>query len=232
MASVVTDNAKKMEVMRNNLCEANHTMSAYGCSVLLLILLGKYITPPAIMVQVVNKYYRIHHDPWAFLSAISGSVKQKLPTDTKRHSQMTAIDTFLKNNPFMIQSLGQNEDEIDKRMSNLHAVQNISLYIEVKSLQTAYTYRQCTELRSIWWQLPCWFIRKLAQPAVKWWPSTPPWCDNKVVREGHDNFTLSCQCSAPSEPGSEALFVPFGKGPRLCDGVQPRCPARSAKLHI
>ena len=70
MKSVVTDNAKNMEVMRNNLCEANHTLSVYGCSVLLLILLGKYITPPAIMVQVVNKYFRIHHDPGAFLSAI------------------------------------------------------------------------------------------------------------------------------------------------------------------
>jgi len=57
---------------------------------------------------------------------------------------MTAIETFLKNNPFMIQSLNQNVDEIDKRMSNLHVVQNTGLYIEVKSLQTAHTYRQCT----------------------------------------------------------------------------------------
>jgi len=141
VTSVVTDNEKKMEVMRNNLREDNPSLTVYGCSAHWLNLLGQDITPSAIMGQVVevNKYFRSHHTPGALLSAIPGSVKPQLPADTRWNSQMTAIETFLKNRPFMIQLLSQNEDDIDQRISNL--VLNVGLYNEVKSL-----YKQLTPI--------------------------------------------------------------------------------------
>jgi len=38
---------------------------------------------------------------------------------------MTAIESFLKNNPFMIQSLSQNEDEIDKNTTIANALNSV-----------------------------------------------------------------------------------------------------------
>ena len=76
VTGVVTDNEKKMEVMRQNLREADPDLTAYGCSTHWLNLLGQDITPSQVINQVVevNKYFRNHHMPGVLLSEITGSV--------------------------------------------------------------------------------------------------------------------------------------------------------------
>lgn len=76
--AIVTDNEKKMEVMRKSLKEADPTLVTYGCSSHLLNLLGQEITHPGIINQIVEvaKYFRNHHTPAALLAEKYGQGKQ------------------------------------------------------------------------------------------------------------------------------------------------------------
>ena len=112
---VVTDNEKKMDVMKANLKEADPNLSVNGCSAHWLNLLGHDITPSQVISQVVevNKYLRNHHVPGALLSEIPGSVKPQLPAETRWNSQLKCIETFIRNRPFMMLIVAQNEELID-----------------------------------------------------------------------------------------------------------------------
>ena len=136
VTGVVTDNEKKMEVMKQNLKEADPDLTVYGCSAHWLNLLGQDITPSQVINQVVevNKYLRNHHVPGALLSEMSGSVKPQLPNDTRWNSQLKCIETFIRNRPFMMIIVAQNEDLIDTRIRNL--IHNVGLFNEVKNLQS------------------------------------------------------------------------------------------------
>lgn len=133
---VVTDNEKKMEVMRKELQENNDSLHVYGCSSHLLNLLGDELSPNQITSQVVevNKYFRNHHRASALLSEYTsqGAVKPQLIGATRWNSQRTAIDTFLKNRPFFLMITAQHEDLIEQRIRNL--INNIGLYREAKNL--------------------------------------------------------------------------------------------------
>ena len=95
---------KKMEVMKQNLKEADPDLTVYGCSAHWLYLLGQDITPSQVINQVVevNKYFRNHHVPGALLSEMSGSVKPQFPNDKRWNSQLKCIETFIRNRPFMM----------------------------------------------------------------------------------------------------------------------------------
>ena len=87
-----------MQVMRESMKVSDPGLTVYGCSSHWLNLLGKEITPPQMISQVVevNKYFRNHHVPGALLSEISGSVKSQLPGDTRWKSQLEYRHIFEK----------------------------------------------------------------------------------------------------------------------------------------
>lgn len=136
VTGVVTDNEKKMEAMRRNLKDDDPSLTVYGCSAHWLNLLGQDITPTQVINQVVeiNKYFRNHHIPGALLAEIAGSVKPQLPADTRWNSQLACTETFIRNRPFMLLIVAQNEDVIDTRIRSL--IHNVGLFSEVKHLQT------------------------------------------------------------------------------------------------
>jgi hypothetical protein len=96
--SVVTDNAKAMEKMRNELRLANPGIFVYGCSAHWLQLLGKDCSTPAITKHIilVQKFFRNHHKPQAWLSE-KGGKKPILPGDTRWNSELDCIQNFLSN---------------------------------------------------------------------------------------------------------------------------------------
>lgn len=75
--SIVTDNAKNMEKMRDALQKDDPQLNVYGCSAHWLNLLGQDITPTSIMKHIndVTKYFRNHHAPCAWLQMCEGSLK-------------------------------------------------------------------------------------------------------------------------------------------------------------
>ena len=103
VTGVVTDNEKKMVAMKQNLVETDPELTVYGCSAHWLNLLGQDVTPAQINNQVVevNKYFRNHHVPGALLDEIPESVKPQLPAETWWNSQLTCIDSFTRNRPYL-----------------------------------------------------------------------------------------------------------------------------------
>ena len=63
----VTDNEKKMRVMKSNLKDSDPESTVYGCSSHWLNLIGQEVTPTQVISQIVeiNKYFRNHHIPGA-----------------------------------------------------------------------------------------------------------------------------------------------------------------------
>ena len=133
---VVTDNEKKMQVMKESLKETNLDLTVYGCSAHWLNLLGQDVTPPQVINQIVeiNKYFRNHHVPGALLGEISGSVKPHLPENTRWNSQVACTETYIRNRPYMLMVIAQNEDIIDSRIRTL--ILNVGLYNEAEHLRT------------------------------------------------------------------------------------------------
>ena len=70
VTAVVTDNEKKMDVVRKQLKDDMPDLTVYGCSSHIMNLLGQDLTPNAIISQIVevNKYFRNHHVPGALLA--------------------------------------------------------------------------------------------------------------------------------------------------------------------
>ncbi len=134
VTSVVTDNAKNMEKMREALQEDNNDLMVYGCSAHWLNLLGQDVTPPDVMNHVteIQKYFRNHHKPNAWLSECHDSVKPQLPGDTRWKSQFTCLETFIRNRPFYLQIAQDHEDEIDSGI--IRKIQDFTIYRNAKDL--------------------------------------------------------------------------------------------------
>lgn len=132
--AVVTDNEKKMEVMRRELKENNPDLVVYGCSSHLLNLLGEDLTPKQVTSQVVevNKYFRNHHRASALLGEQQGSLKPQLIGATRWNSQLRCMETFLKNRPFYSMISAQYDDVVEQRIRNI--INNVGVYREAKNL--------------------------------------------------------------------------------------------------
>ena len=131
----VTDNEKKMRVMKSNLKDSDPESTVYGCSSHWLNLIGQEVTPTQVISQIVeiNKYFRNHHIPGALLDEMNGSVKPQLPCGTRWNSQHHCIDTLIKNRPFLLLITAQNEDAIELRIRNL--LHNVGFVNEASHLQ-------------------------------------------------------------------------------------------------
>jgi len=132
--SVVTDNAKNMEKMRGSVKEDDRELVVYGCSAHWLNLLGQDLTPPAIIKHVteVQKYFRNHHKPNAWLTEISDSMKPQLPGETRWKSKLVCLDSFIHNRPHYMKIVQDHEDEIDTNITR--KILDFGLYRSVKDL--------------------------------------------------------------------------------------------------
>lgn len=134
VTSLVTDNENKMELMRTLIHEEMPSVSTYGCSAHYLNLLGQKITPDSVMKHVVSvqKYFRNHHRPGAWLKEYPKSVKPQIPCYTRWNSQADCLESFVKNRPYYLQILDEHEDDIDKAI--IQIINNQMIFKEVKHL--------------------------------------------------------------------------------------------------
>lgn len=132
--SIVTDNAKNMEKMRDGLKADDNDLIVYGCSAHWLNLLGQDITPDTLIKHVVEiqKYFRNHHKPLSWLSECIGSVKPQLPCDTRWKSQLVCIDSFIHNRPHFMKIVQDHEGEIDN--SIVKKIMDFNLFRNARDL--------------------------------------------------------------------------------------------------
>jgi hypothetical protein len=132
--SVVTDNEKKMQKMKTLLQADDDQLIVYGCSSHWLNLLGQELTQSQIMKHIVEvqKYFRNHHQPCGWLKEASDMVTPQLPGDTRWNSQLTCIETFIRNHPGYTQVANAHDDEIDKNI--LKHIRDYNLLKQAKDL--------------------------------------------------------------------------------------------------
>ena len=83
--SFVTDNAKNMDKMRKELEEEDENLIPYGCLSHVLNLLGQDLTPAPTRKHIVeiNKFFRSHHVPLAWLKGQLECTRPQLPSETR-----------------------------------------------------------------------------------------------------------------------------------------------------
>ena len=100
----------------------------------MLNLLGQSLTQSTIIKHIVDiqKYFRNHHVPSALLKDMSNTVKPQLPGDTRWNSQLTCIDTFIRNRPAYLTIVHEHEDDTDSRIAQLF--NDVNLYRQAKDM--------------------------------------------------------------------------------------------------
>jgi len=132
--SVVIDNAKNMEKMRKALEEEDNTLVTYGCLAHALNLLGQDLTPSAIIKHVieVNKFFRNHHIPSAWLKEQFGSTRPQLPNETRWKGQLTSLDSFITNRTYYMHFMQDHPDELDQVIGC--KIMDMNLFRQVRDL--------------------------------------------------------------------------------------------------
>lgn len=143
LRAFVSDNEAKMKKMRQDLETEKkgngEFFIAYGCAAHYLNLLGgdickkKDIAVILGHISELSKYFRNHHKANALLLKQKGSRKPQLPGDTRWNSQVDCLNVFLKNRPYYLQLLTENDgDHID---DNIHKIiTNVALFVDAKHL--------------------------------------------------------------------------------------------------
>jgi hypothetical protein len=132
--TIVTDNAKNMEKMRDNLKAEDNDLVVYGCSAHWLNLLGQDITPDSLIKHIVEiqKYSRNHHKPLSWLSDCPGSMKPQLPCDTRWKSQLMCIDSFIHNRPHFMKIVQDHEGELESAI--IRKIMDYNLFKNARDL--------------------------------------------------------------------------------------------------
>jgi hypothetical protein len=195
-----------MEKMRSALKEDDPDLLVYGCSSHMLNLLGGDITPASISKHVaeIQKYFRNHHKPCAWLTETSGSAKPQLPNDTCWKSQLTCFDTFIKNRPACMSIMLQHEEEYKWDVAIKKRVMDVNLFRNVKDL--------CQQLRPVAVALDACqsnstsiadachvWLRLLSEPALEPHKEAVESRFSKVIQTEH----LVAYCLHPTYQGSE-----------------------------
>lgn len=136
VSKLVTDNAKNMEKMREDLKEQDPDLIAYGCGSHVANLLGQDITPPNIMKHVVEvqKYFRNHHLPAAWLKETPGAHKPQLPGETRWNSQFDCLTNYVQNRPHYQQIIEEQEHEYNWDKNIIKKVNDYAIYKNTKDL--------------------------------------------------------------------------------------------------
>ncbi|CAL1672875.1 unnamed protein product [Lasius platythorax] len=137
--SFVSDNEKKMVLMRTKLSELynDEKFILYGCASHYLNLVGeeivkiKNIKGLVTNILEIQKYFRNHHCAGAWLRNCKRSCKPQLPGDTRWNSHVKCLDTFIRNRQFYLQIADEHEKEIDDKIARI--INNVVIYKEAKS---------------------------------------------------------------------------------------------------
>ncbi|KYQ49757.1 hypothetical protein ALC60_11159 [Trachymyrmex zeteki] len=140
--SFVSDNEKKMVLMRKRLSElySDEKFISYGCASHYLNLVGeeifkiKNIRDLTANILEVQKYFRNHHCPGAWLKNYKGSCKPQLPGETRWNNQLKCLETFIRNRQFYLQIVGEHEEELDDKIARI--INNVIISKEAKSLHS------------------------------------------------------------------------------------------------
>jgi len=138
--SFVSDNEKKMVLMRKKLSELynDEKFISYGCASHYLNLVGeeifkvKNIRDLITNIIEIQKYFRNRHCAGAWLKNCEGSCKPQLPGETRWNSQLKCLETFIRNRKFYLQIVDEHEKEIEAKIARL--INNVAIYKEAKSL--------------------------------------------------------------------------------------------------
>ena len=81
----------------------------------ILNLLGQDLTPASIMKHIVeiNKFFRNHHVPSAWLKGQLGSTRPQLSSETRWKGQLICLDSYLTNRTYYIKFIQDHPDEVD-----------------------------------------------------------------------------------------------------------------------
>ena len=134
VSSCVTDSAKNMVNMRSALEKDRPDIITYPCGAHNGNLLGEDCTPKGVMehIKEVNKAFKNQHKPASLLAEMPGSVIPQLPGETRWGSQRRAVESFIKNRPFMISIVQNHSDEFKQNIIN--KVMDINLFKNAKDL--------------------------------------------------------------------------------------------------
>lgn len=134
--NVVTDNAKNMEKMRAELKKEDPEIVAYGCGSHLTNLLGQDITPQNVMKHIteIQKYFRNHHIPGAWLSETPGSKKPQLPGETRWNSQLDCVSNYIHNRCHYLQIVHDHEDDYNWDNNIVKKINDYAIYKNAKDL--------------------------------------------------------------------------------------------------
>ena len=93
--SFVTDNAKNMDKMHRELEEDDEKLIPYGCLSLMSSPAGTRPDTTPIMKYIIemNKIFRNHHVPSAWLKGQLGSNRPQLPSETRWKGQLICLDS-------------------------------------------------------------------------------------------------------------------------------------------
>ena len=130
----VTDNARNMEKMRNELENDDDSVVTYGCLAHVLNLLGQDITPQALIKHIteINKFFRNHHVPSAWLKSQLGATRPQLPSETRWKGQLMCLDSYIKNRVYYMQFIQDHPSEIDQGIAR--KVMDMNLFTQVSDL--------------------------------------------------------------------------------------------------
>ena len=132
--SFVTDNAKNMDKMCRELEKEDENLIPYGCLSHVLNLLGQDLTPAPIMKHIVeiNKFFRNHHVPSAWLKGQLGSTCPQLPNETRWKGQLICLDSYLTNRTYYIKFIQDRPDEVDRAI--VQKIMDVNMFRQVRDL--------------------------------------------------------------------------------------------------
>ena len=128
------DNAKNMDKMRRELEEEDENLISYGCLSHVLNLLGQDLTPAFIMKHIVeiNKFFRKHHVPSAWLMGQLGSTHPQLPNETHWKGQLICMDSYLTDRTYYIKFIQDHPDEGDRAI--VQKIMDMNMFQQVRDL--------------------------------------------------------------------------------------------------
>ena len=124
----VSDNEAKMVAMRRILEEHRPGFVTLGCAAHFINLALQEISPKPLIGQIVEvqKYFRNHHLPAAWLEEKPTSVKPQLPNDTRWLSHEECVKTYVRNYPHYVNIATEHEQDMDEKIKNI--VDNSGVY--------------------------------------------------------------------------------------------------------
>ena len=131
---LLSQNAKNMDKMRRELEEEDENPTPYGCLSHVLKLLGHDLTPGPIMKHIVeiNKFFRNHHVPSAWLKGQLGSTRPQLPSETHWKGQLICLDSYLTNRTYYIKFIQDHPDEGDHTI--VQKIMDVNMFQQVSDL--------------------------------------------------------------------------------------------------